>query len=528
MIRSLRLIRDRKLTLATLLDELLSLRPDQIVSLGEECEDSAGLPLPPRTLADFHREVGAMSRFLVEEAGLQRGERVAVFKANDSRCFGWFLAVIRAGGIAVPLNPMLTLPELQSIASRCEISTLITDRAIFERTILSRQAVPVRHWVQAGPGEPLDGFLRLTPDRLQASALPPADISPGDTVAIFHTSGTSGFPKGAKLSSRALLAGRAGALLAAPLAKGRARALFPLPWAHIMAVSAALHGLLAGVPAYFLPRFDVQAAVRAIERHRLTVVIGVPAMFIRLLNSSPSRESLASVRLWVSASDHLPAPQVRRLLDYGGVFVNAYGMVELGGVAMFGIASRHIRAGGEFCLRVPPFRIRVADEHGRRTRSGEVGECQIRGPGVTGAYWGDAAGTPTTLAPGGWLRTGDLAVRSSLGLVRLAGRAKDVIKCGGYSIFPGEVEEVLASHASVARAAVIGVPHAEKGEEPVAIVECHAAAASTEQELLAYCRARLAPYKVPRRFQLVPPGTMPQGQTEKILKRVLREQNGAP
>jgi acyl-CoA synthetase (AMP-forming)/AMP-acid ligase II len=133
-----------------------------------------------------------------------------------------------------------------------------------------------------------------------------------------------------------------------------------------------------------------------------------------------------------------------------------------------------------------------------------------------------------SLAPGGWLRTGDLAVRNRLGLVRLAGRAKDVIKCGGYSIFPGEVEEVLASHASVARAAVIGVPHAEKGEEPVAIVECHAAAASTEQELLAYCRARLAPYKVPRRFQLVPPGTMPQGQTEKILKRVLREQNGAP
>jgi acyl-CoA synthetase (AMP-forming)/AMP-acid ligase II len=520
MIRALRLIRDKKLTLATLLDELLPLRADRLVSLGEE-----GSPPLAQRLADLHLQAGAMSRFLAEETGLRRGERVAIFKTNDVECFRWFLAVIRAGGIAVPLNPMLTLPELQSIASRCEISTLITDRPIFERTILARQALPVRHWVQAASGDPLDGFLRLTPDWRQASPPPPADISPADTVAIFHTSGTAGFPKGAKLSSQALLAGRAAALLFAPLAKGRARALFPLPWAHIMAVSTALHGLLAGVPAYFLPRFEVQAALQAIERHRLNVVVGVPAMFIRLLNSSPSPQSLAGVKLWVCSSDHLPAPHLRRLLEYGGVFVNAYGMVELGGVAMFGIASRHMRAGAEFCMRVPPFRVRVADEQGRRTRPGEVGECQIRGPGVTGTYWGDAPGAPSPLADGRWLRTGDLAVRNRLGLVRLAGRAKDVIKCGGYSIFPSEVEEVLASHPAVLRAAVIGVPHAEKGEEPVAIVECHAAAV-TEAELLAHCRARLAPYKVPRRFHLVPPGSLPQGLTEKILKRVLREQYG--
>jgi acyl-CoA synthetase (AMP-forming)/AMP-acid ligase II len=421
---------------------------------------------------------------------------------------------------------MLTLPELQSIASRCGISTLITDRPVFERTILSRDALPVRDWVQTSSGAPLDGFLRFTPDWRQAAPPPPADISPADTVAIFHTSGTAGFPKGARLSSQALLAGRAAALLAAPLANGRVRALFPLPWAHIMAVSTALHGLLAGAPAYFLPRFEVQAALQAIERHRLNVVVGVPAMFIRLLNSAPSRESLASVKLWVCSSDHLPAPHLRRLLDYGGVFVNAYGMVELGGVAMFGIASRHIRAGGEFCLRVPPFRVRVADAQGRRTRPGEVGECQIRGPGVTGTYWGDASGAPSPLADGGWLRTGDLAVRNRLGLVRLAGRAKDVIKCGGYSIFPKEVEEVLASHAAVLRAAVIGAPHPEKGEEPVAIVEC--ATASTEEELLAHCRASLAPYKVPRRIHIVAPGALPQGLTEKVLNRVLREQYGTP
>ena len=527
MIRSLRLIRDKKLTLATLLDELLPLRGDRLVSLGEEGEGPEGSPPHAQRFADLYLQAGAMSRFLAEETGLRRGERVAIFKTNNVECFRWFLAVIRAGGIAVPLNPMLTLPELQSVASRCGISTLITDRPVFERTILSRHALPVRDWVQTASGDPLEGFLRFTPDWRQVSPPPPADISPSDTVAIFHTSGTAGLPKGAQLSSSALLAGRAGALLAAPLAKGRARALFPLPWAHIMAVSTALHGLLAGAPAYFLPRFEVQAALRAIERHRLNVVVGVPAMFIRLLNSAPPRESLAGVKLWVSASDHLPAVHLRRLLEYGGLFVNAYGMVELGGVAMFGIASRHLRAGGEFCLRVPPFRVRVADEQGRRTRAGEVGECQIRGPGITGKYWGDPSGGPSPLAGGGWLRTGDLAVRNRLGLVRLAGRAKDVIKCGGYSIFPKEVEDVLASHTAVLRVAVIGVPHPEKGEEPVAIVECHAAA-STEEELLAHCRASLAPYKVPRRIHLVAPGALPQGLTEKVLNRVLRDRFAPP
>ncbi len=110
------------------------------------------------------------------------------------------------------------------------------------------------------------------------------------------------------------------ALLSAPLVGRGALALFPLPWAHIMAVSTAVYGLLAGVPGYFLPRFETQTAIAAIERHRITVVVGVPAMFIRLVNAAPAPESLASVRLWVSASDHLPDACRRRLLQYGALF----------------------------------------------------------------------------------------------------------------------------------------------------------------------------------------------------------------
>lgn len=519
----LRLLRNRRLTLANLLDELLPFREDRIAGCMLDPASTDGGVLSVQRFSELHREVAAMSRFLVEEAGMRPGDRVGIFRSNDVRSFRWFLAAIRAGGIAVPLNPLLTLAELREIVPRSGASIMITDHAAFSRTVVSREALPVRCWVQGDEEAPLDGALRLTADWLQAPAVPPARVAPEATVAVFYTSGTEGFPKGATLSSQALLAGRAAALLVAPLAGRVSRALFPLPWAHIMAVSTAVCGLLAGVPGYFLPRFETQAAVAAIRRHKLTAVIGVPAMYIRLVNAAPSRESLASVRLWLSASDHLPAAYRRKLLSYGGVFLNVYGMAELGGLAMFSLAGRIVPGDGELCLPVPPFRVRVVDERGGAAQANTVGECQIHGPGVTGKYWGDSEDRAPSMTTDGWLRTGDLAVRNRLGLIRLAGRAKDVIKCGGYSIFAREVEEVLAAHPAVVRVAVIGVPHPEKGEEPMAVVECRPESRPEDEELHAWCRLRLASYKTPRRILLVEPGALPQGVTEKILKRTLRE-----
>jgi acyl-CoA synthetase (AMP-forming)/AMP-acid ligase II len=258
-------------------------------------------------------------------------------------------------------------------------------------------------------------------------------------------------------------------------------------------------------------------------------------MFIRLVNAAPAREALASVRAWVSASDFLPEVYRKRLLEYGAllggpgrfrigsVFINAYGMVELGGIAMFGVAAPFLPGGGEWCLPVAPFRVRVADAEGRTAPPEVTAECQVAGPAVTGRYWGDPSTGPESLTPDGWLRTGDLASRNRLGLVRITGRAKDVIKCSGYSVFAREVEEALSSHPAVARCAVFGVPHPEKGEAPVAVVECRPNFRPSEEELLAWGQGHLAAYKAPRRVYLVEPGGLPQGVTEKVLKRVLRE-----
>ena len=471
---------------------------------------------------------------------LQPGQPVAIYRSNNRECFHWFLAIVRAGGIAVPLNPQLSLPEVRRILADSGTEILVTDRAVFERTIGDRKALDVRTWIQADEEEALDGFLRVSG---AYSPTLPVTIDPTETVAIFHTSGTSGFPKGAALSSNALLGGRASTVLTAMFLGPRDLALIALPWSHIMAVSIALYGLMAGILGCFLDRFDVDAALDLVERFGVTAFVGVPTMFARLVNSNPSPARLRSVRVWLSASDHLPTEIRKRLRQFGALYrlpggrrippilLNGYGMVELGGLAMMGIELPFLRGSGDLCLPIPPFRIRVVAGSGQTVGAGITGECQIYRRGLAPHYWkdtsndtsNDKADAQSLLTTDGWLRTGDLATRNRLGLIRLVGRTKDVIKSGGYSVYVRELEEAMLAHPSVARAVAFGLRHREKGEVPVAAVELRPGFASGEVELRDWCRSNLAPYKAPRRVWILAPGDLPQNHSGKFLRRVLQE-----
>ncbi len=477
------------------------------------------------------------THFSAAPSQLQPGQPVAIYRTNDRRCLHWFLAIIRAGGIAVPLNPMLSLAEVRRILETSGTEILVTDKPVYERTICTHDALQVRTWIQSdNEAESLDGFLRAPNGGSELeSSFPPTTIDPAATIAIFHTSGTSGFPKGAALSSRALLGGRASTALSRLVLSHKDLALIALPWSHIMAVSISLYGLMAGIRGCFLNRFDVEPALDTIERYGVTSVVGVPAMFARLVNSNPEPARLASVRLWLSASDNLPSPVRQRLRQYGAlvrlpagrrippVLINGYGMVELGGLAMMGIDSALLPGGGDLCFPVPPFKIRVADENGRPVPQGVTGECQIRRRGLSPHYWKDKVNGQDLLTADGWLRTGDLATRNRFGMIRLVGRIKDVIKSGGYSVYVRELEEAIIAHPAVARAAAFGLPHKEKGEFPAAAVELHPGSSATESDLIDWCRQRLAPYKAPRRIWILEPGGLPHNHTGKLLRRTLQE-----
>ena len=538
LLQRYQLARDREVTVANLVDELVRRKGDCEVAVYE-----SGV----FHLSELHDDVCCIDAFLREAIALRPGQPVAIYRSNTRECFHWFLAIIRAGGIAVPLNPQLSLPEVRRILAESGTEILVTDKAVFERTIGDRQSLPVRTWIQADEEtETLDGFLRVSNKIRGGVPAPPVTIVPTATVAIFHTSGTSGFPKGAALSSNALLGARASTVLSGLFLGSRDLALVALPWSHIMAVSIALYGLMAGIRGCFLERFDVEAALDLVERFRVTAFVGVPTMFARLVNSQPAPARLASVRVWLSASDHLPAEVRERLRQYGGLarlfgrwripplLLNGYGLVELGGLAMMGLALPWLRGGGDLYLPVPPFRIRLLDEKGQAVPAGATGECQIRRRGLAPHYWkdkdeagdqdaGDKDRANGLLTRDGWLRTGDLATRNRLGLIRLVGRSKDVIKSGGYSVYVRELEEALLAHPAVARAVAFGLPHREKGETPVAAVELQPASSLNEAELLAWCRERLAPYKAPRRLWILAPGELPQTHNGKFLRRVLQE-----
>jgi long-chain acyl-CoA synthetase len=523
--RRFQFARDRHVTAANLLDELMRRKGNCEVSVGEEGAFH---------LADLHADVCAIDAFLRRSIGLRPGQLVAIYRTNDRRCFHWFLAVIRAGGIAVPLNPLLSLAEIRRILAESGAEILVTDKAVFDQKIGDRNALPVRAWIQADDEtQTLDGFVRMAETE---APFPPSAIDPAATIAIFHTSGTSGFPKGAALSSNALLGARASTVLTGFFLGPKDLALVALPWSHIMAVSIALYGLMAGIRGCFLDRFDVARALQFIEHFRITTVVGVPAMFAQLVHGNPDPAQLASVRVWLSASDHLPAEIRERLRGFGALFrlpggrrippvlLNGYGMVELGGLAMLGVDLPLLSLSGDLCFPVPPFRIRVVDEDGRSVRPGAVGECQIRRRGLAPHYWKDAGDSQGLLSTDGWLRTGDLATRNCLGLIRLAGRMKDVIKSGGYSVYVRELEEAVLAHPAVARAVAFGLPHPEKGEMPVAAVELHPGSSASESDLLDWCRRQLAAYKSPRRIWILESGELPQNHNGKMLRRVLREQ----
>jgi len=522
--RRFKLSRARNLTVANLVDELLRRKGDCVTSVDEGGQFH---------LAELHAVACSLHAFLRRRVGLQPGQPVAIYRTNDRRCFHWFLAILRAGGIAVPLNPQLSLAEVRRILADSGIGIVVTDKAVFERNILTRDALDVETWIEDDDAAvTMDGFIRPGD---AGAPFPPATIDPSATVAVFYTSGTSGFPKGAAISSRALLGARASTVLTGAFLGPKDLALVALPWSHIMAVSIALYGLMAGIRGCFLGRFDVDRALELIERLGVTTVVGVPALLAKLVNSEPDPRRLASVRVWLSAGDHLPTEVRRRLHRFGAlvrlpggrrippVLLNGYGMVELGGLAMMGIELSFLRSRGGLCFPVPPFQVRIADEQNRSVKAGATGECQIRRRGLAPRYWKDKGEGSGLLTEDGWLRTGDLATRNRLGLIRIVGRMKDVIKSGGYSVYVRELEEAILAHPAVARAIAFGLPHREKGEIPAAAVELQPGNAACETDLLEWCKNHLAAYKAPRRIWILDAGSLPQNHNGKVLRQVLRD-----
>jgi acyl-CoA synthetase (AMP-forming)/AMP-acid ligase II len=477
-------------TLGTVMEQLAGIHGTRSL-----VQDSEGLRLDYRQAAKRVARWAGGIRAMVEP-----GERVVVATGNGYQMFLLCLAASRAGAIAVPVNADMRSEE---------IAHVVED---------SGARMVIHSVTEVDGAEPL------------AVAEPAA---PGDIAALFYTSGTTGKPKGVELTHRALLGQLAVGALWQP-ALHRDEIVVSLPVAHIMGFAALLGFAHAAIPVYFLPRFNPVKVLDAIEQRRATMFVGVPAMYRMMLEAGAADRDLTSVRVWMSGADAMPTELARTFKRFGATatlplvgpvgeaaFAEGYGMVELAG----GVAAKvsppllGVGLGEGVGVSLPGYRFRVVDDEGAEVAPGVVGELLVSGPGVLKGYWGDAAATADVVTDDGWVRTGDLARRGPFGTVTFAGRKKDVIKHGGYSVYATEVERALEEHPDVLEAAVVGIPDERLGEIPVAVVRLGGRADLATLGLDAWAADRLADYKVPKRFVAV--DELPRTGTRKVQKREL-------
>jgi acyl-CoA synthetase (AMP-forming)/AMP-acid ligase II len=495
LIDRLRLARDRNLLLGTVLERLAALHGSR--RLVEELGDDDPLRLT------FAQGADLVARQASVVAGrIASGDRVVLAVPNSYSMLLLTMAVSRAGGVAVPVNPRMRPAEIDHV---------IADSGAT--------------WVIRGE------------DEVDARSQPPLPASETDArsvAAILYTSGTTGRPKGAELTHRSLL-GELGLATLWPGGLHRDEAVVGLPVAHVMGLAVLLALAAAGIPVFFIPRFRPDVALDAIEDRRATVFVGVPAMYRMMLDAGAEGRDLRSVRLWGSGADVMPADLAERFKRMGAsvtlpgirtslgqaTFAEAYGMVELGGGVAARVSPPYVPARyGRLLAPLPGYRLRVVDDAGVDARRRAVGHLLVKGPGVLRGYHGDAGATSEILTDDGWLRTGDLARPGPLGTVLFAGRDKDVIKHGGYSVYAMELEQAMEEHPAVAEAAALGLSDERAGQVPAVVVRLKPGASVTEDELLAFGRDRLADYKAPQRVAIVT--DLPRTGTEKVKKPDLR------
>ncbi len=487
--------------------------------------------------------VNKISKALIDNFKVEKGERIIVYKSNEIDFILILFAVMRAGAVAVPLNSLLKEDEVNYIISNCGAKILITDHDSIKNNFKDNSRLPgVEHIIIAGVVD--DAFaaeytgkgFSLLDDMINATHeyAAPVEINMDDPAAIFYTSGTTGEPKGAVLTSRALLSGQKAAALILPFRKSDL-AFTALPQAHIMGFASTLVALLNGLPGYFMNDFNSKKTLNIIKRKRITIFIGVPAMYAMMLQRNIEKYDLSSIRIWFSSGDSMNAGHIKTLAGQGAflrlfgkkiigsIFISAYGMVELAGAAFLKVHLPGFQpSDNSLGYPLPSTRSKIVDNQGNETPEGEAGELLIKSPGATAGYFNNTEATNNLFAEG-WLKTGDMARKGEFKEMFFVDREKDVIKAAGYSIFSAEVEDAILRHPKIASCVVIGIPSAIGGNQPLAVVTIKNEASTTEHEIYFWCKDNIAAYKCPREIKIIHEDEMPYGATMKIKKRELKE-----
>ena len=455
---------------------------------------------------------------LMSERGIKEGDRVAILSRNRPAFFEILFGCAKLGAILVPLNWRMPASEIDQLTADC------TPGLLFYGSEDAGAAAAMNPLpCSIGLDEHYESALAAVPVRRYRAAWPAEQV-----WYLLYTSGTTGQPKGVIYNFRMAVANFINIGTAVGLRSSDTTACF-LPLFHTAGINLhALPTLMAGGRLIILESFDAEALVRLIEQRRLDAIFAVPTVYQSLLDHPRLPAApLGPVRHWGCGGAPLPDALVERYRALGVRVCNGMGMTETGPTAFLADPEDAWERVGSVGKPQLLCSVRIVDSEGSELPDGEVGELLFGGPGVTPGYWQNEAATRAAFTACGWLRSGDLARRDGDGFYYIAGRQKEMFISGGENVYPAEVENVLCAHPAISEAAVIAEPDGKWGEVGRAfILPIPGVAALDTAELEAFCRGRLAGYKVPRRFDMVT--DFPRTAAGKIQKHRLREDAHRP
>jgi len=487
----------------------------------------------------FHRATAGFAAYLAER-GVAKGDRVALAMRNLPEWAVIYCAAACLGAIVVPLNAWWTGPELEYGLADSGTRLLVCDGERFERIAPHLAALPALEQVIVSRGAKgplsLEGIIGESREwaMLPDLDLPPVDLSPDDDLSIFYTSGTTGNPKGALGTHRNALTNplssaysaarsilRRGEAIPAPVPKVN---LLVIPLFHVTACNAGLMAALAsGSTLVMMRKWDALAALELIEREKVNTTGGVPTIAWQILEH-PERHRFDLSSLESVAYGGAPsAPELVRQIaaELKAVPGNGWGMTETSATFTHHAAEDYLNRPDSCGPPVAVAELKIMSLDGaRELPAGEVGELWAKGPQVVKGYWNNPQATAASFVDG-WVKTGDLARVDAEGFCYIVDRAKDIIIRGGENIYSIEVENVLYDYPGVTDAALIGLPHRTLGEEPAAVIHMAPGTRAAQEEVQAFLRTRLAPFKVPVRI-VFHSETLPRNANGKILKKNLK------
>jgi long-chain acyl-CoA synthetase len=506
------------------------------------------------------REVNALANRTagaLQKLGVVKGDRIALLMPNMPQFVFAFYGILKAGGIAVPCNPLYKDRELKYQLTDCGACVLfaccdiIRGVDLYEVVNKTRDSLPaLKHIITTSltdylpqPKKIFAGPLAKIRNKKRDKVIdymnfmadePPSysmvKISPKEDIAVLqYTGGTTGISKGAMLTHYNLVSNIYALTNWSFIDRESDKILGVLPFFHIYGLSSAMNAAIRmAVPLVVLPRFDVKQVLEAIRKEGITVFPGVSTMYTAIINYPKiSKYDLREVKRCISGAAPLPG-EVMKTFDQltGGRVVEGYGLSEASPVTHCNpLHDEKLVREGSIGIPIPDTDAKIVDieDYTKELPVGEIGELAVKGPQVMKGYWNQPEETSKVLR-GSWLLTGDIARMDEDGYFYIVDRKKDLINVSGFKVWPREVEEVLYTHPSIKEAAVIGVKDAYRGETVKAYVVLREDSAETvnADEISAFCKERLATYKVPKLIEFRT--DLPKTLVGKVLRRKLREE----